>query len=132
LGAAVIVVDTSILAYLLLPGHHTPAADSLLDQDPEWAAPVLWRSEFRNVLAGEVRRGGIALEQACRLQAEAEDLMSGNEYDVDSTQVLTLVRESECSAYGCEYVALAVTLGAKLVTRDAQVLRSFPGVAVTL
>ncbi len=127
-----IVVDTNILAYLLLPSQRTSAADSLFEQDPEWAAPVLWRSEFRNVLAGQVRRGGIALEQACRLQAEAEDLMSGNEYDVDSTQVLTLVRESECSAYDCEYVALAVTLGAKLVTRDEQVLRSFPRVAVRL
>jgi predicted nucleic acid-binding protein len=128
----VIVVDTNILAYLLLPSQHTPAADSLRKQDPEWAAPVLWRSEFRNVLAGQVRRGGLTLDQAVRIQNKAEALISANEYDVDSTQVLTLVRESECSAYDCEYVALAVTLGAKLVTRDAQVLRSFPGVAVAL
>lgn len=127
-----IVVDTSVLAYLFLSGQHTSAAESLLDQDSEWAAPVLWRSEFRNVLAGHVRRGGLALEEACRLQAEAEDLMSGNEYDVDSMRVLTLSRESGCSAYDCEYVALATTLDAKLVTRDNQILRAFPGVAVAL
>ena len=127
-----IVVDTNVLAYLFLPSQHTPAAESLLEQDPEWAAPVLWRSEFRNVLAGGVRRGDLALEEACRLQAEAEDHMSGNEYDVDSMRVLTLAHESGCSAYDCEYVALATTLGTRLVTRDKQVLRAFPGVAVAL
>jgi len=128
----VIVVDTNVLAYLFLPSKHTAAAESLFEQDPEWAAPVLWRSEFRNVLAGLVRRGSLALEQAHRLQAEAEDLMSGNEYDVDPARVLSLACESECSAYDCEYVALAMALGARLATRDDQLLRAFPGVAVTL
>jgi predicted nucleic acid-binding protein len=127
-----IAVDVNIIAYLYLPCGQTPAAESLLQSDPSWAAPVLWRSEFRNVLAGYVRRGRLTLDQACRIQSGAEGLMSGNDYDVDSTQVLTLARESECSAYDCEYVALAVTLGVALVTRDEQVLRCFPGVAAAL
>ena len=127
-----IVVDVNVIAPLYLPGDQTCAAEALRRNDPGWAAPVLWRSEFRNILAGYVRRGGITLDQAVRIQSRAEDLISGNEYDVDSTQVLTLVGESECTAYDCEYVALAVTLGAKLVTRDEQVLRSFPRVAVRL
>ena len=45
---------------------------------------------------------------------------------MDSRLVLELVRDSDCSAYDCEFVALAMTLGVKLVTMDAKILRAFP------
>jgi predicted nucleic acid-binding protein len=128
----VIVVDANIIAYLQLPGIHTPAAEALLQSDPDWAAPALWRSEFRNVLAGYLRCGALTLDQACRIQGETEDLMRENEYEVDSASVLRLLLDSHCSAYDCEYVALASRLGVSLVTRDKQVLRAFRGVAVAL
>jgi predicted nucleic acid-binding protein len=51
---------------------------------------------------------------------------------VNSRSVLQLVRGSECSAYDCEFVALAMELGLKLVTMDGQVLRAFPDGAVGL
>lgn len=127
-----IVVDSNVLAYLYLPGEYTAAAEELLEHDPDWAAPVLWRSEFRNILAGYLRRGKLTFEQAHALQSEAEDLLRGAEYEVDSRSVLELVRDSECSAYDCEFVALAMQLGTKLVTMDGKVLRSFPGIAVAL
>jgi predicted nucleic acid-binding protein len=127
-----IVVDSNVLAYLYLPGEYTAVAEALMEHDPDWAAPVLWRSEFRNILAGYMRRGKLTFEQAHALQSEAEDLLSGAEYEVDSRSVLELVRDSECSAYDCEFVALAMKLGTKLVTMDGKVLRSFPGIAVAL
>lgn len=127
-----IVVDSNVLAYLYLPGECTTAAEALLETDSDWAAPVLWRSEFRNILAGYLRRGTLTFEQAHALQSEAEDLLRGAEYEVDSRSVLELVRDSECSAYDCECVALAMQLGTKLVTMDGKVLRSFPGIAVAL
>ena len=127
-----IVVDSNVLAYLYLPGEYTAVAEALMEHDPDWAVPVLWRSEFRNILAGYMRRGKLTLEQADALQSEAEDLLSGAEYEVDSRSVLELVRDSECSAYDCEFVALAMKLGTKLVTMDGKVLRSFPSIAVAL
>lgn len=127
-----IVVDSNIVAYLYLPGEYTVAAETLLEKDPVWAAPVLWRSEFRNILAGYMRRGSLTFQQAQDLQSEAEDLLNGAEYDVDSLSVLQLVRDSECSAYDCEFVALATKLGTKLVTMDRKLLRAFPGVAAAL
>ena len=66
------------------------------------------------------------------IQREAENLLAGAEYEVDSLGVLELVRESDCSAYDCEFAALARTLGTKLVTMDAKLLRAFPGIAVAL
>ncbi len=127
-----IVVDSNVLAYLYLPGEFTDAAEALLDRDAEWAAPVLWRSKFRNILAGYLRRKSLSFEQAVSLQAEAEDLLAGHEYEVDSRSVLELVRDSNCSAYDCEFIALAAKLGTKLVTMDKKLLKAFPSRAVAL
>ena len=127
-----IVVDTNVLAYLYLPGEQTAVAEALLEHDAEWAAPVLWRSEFRNILAGYMRRGALSFEQACALQREAESLMAGAEFEVDSLGVLELVRDSDCSAYDCEFVALAARLDTHLVTMDKKLLRAFPHRAVAL
>ena len=127
-----IVVDSNVLAYLYLPGDRTAEAEALLERDPEWVAPVLWRSELRNILAGYMRRKTITFDQACNLQNEAESLLAGSEFEVDSQAVLELVRDSDCSAYDCEFIALAARLDTKLVTMDKKLLRAFPKCAVVL
>ena len=127
-----IVVDTNILAYLYLPTAQTSKAEALLERDSDWAAPILWRSEFRNILAGYLRRGTLTFEAACSIQAEAEDLLAGREFDVNSYRALELVRDSNCSAYDCEFVALAENLYTTLVTLDARLLKAFPKLAISL
>ena len=127
-----IVVDSNVIAYLYLPGDHTSAAEQLLESDPEWRAPILWRSEFRNILAGYLRHDIITFDQAIRLQQEAESLLSGAEYESDSHAVLKLVRDSNCSAYDCEFVALAKKLDTQLFTMDKKLLRAFPQTACSL
>jgi predicted nucleic acid-binding protein len=127
-----IVVDASILAYCYLSGQFTTAARALMREEPDWAAPLLWRSELRSVLTGYLRRQELSVQEARRIQSEAEDLMRDNEYEVDSPSVLDLVSRCDCSAYDCEYVALATQLGTRLVTMDAKVLRAFPQVAAPL
>ena len=127
-----IVVDTNVIAYLLLGGEKTPQARAALREDPVWAAPILWCSEFRNVLAVYLRHGQLVLSDALELVATAESLVSGSEYQVESGRVLSLVAASSCSAYDCEFVALAQDLGVSLVTSDRQVLEAFPSVAVAL
>ena len=127
-----IVVDTNILAYLLLPYEHSAQADALFKRDAEWAAPILWRSEFRNLLAGYLRRKTLLLDEILKVQSEAEALLAGNEHEVDSRRVLEFVRDSDCSAYDCEFVVLAERLGVKLVTMDKKILRAFPQHTATL
>ena len=127
-----IVVDSNVLAYLYLPGEYTTAAETLLEQDSDWAAPILWRSEFRNILAGYLRRKAITFEQAKSLQREAESLLEGAEFEVESLAVLELVRDSDCSAYDCEFIALAMKLDTKLITMDKKLLRAFPKRAIAL
>lgn len=127
-----IVVDSNVLAYFYLPGEYTKHAEALFEHDPEWAVPILWRSEFRNILAGYLRRGDLGFAQACALQSDAEDLLAGYEYEVDSRGVLDLVRDSDCSAYDCEFVALAMKLSTRVVTMDRKLLKAFPKWAVSL
>jgi len=113
-----IVADTNIISYLFLPTVYSEKASLLYRQDAEWAAPSLWRSEFRNVLALYNRQRILTLTEALLIQEEAEALMADHEFTVTSVQVLTLTDSSQCSAYDCEFVALAKQLSVKLVTED--------------
>ena len=79
-----------------------------------------------------MRRKILTFEVALELQTEAESLLAGAEHEVDSRLVLDLVRDSDCSAYDCEFVALAISLGVKLVTEDKRILKAFPTHAFAL
>jgi predicted nucleic acid-binding protein len=128
----VIVVDVNVIAYLWLPGELTPFAEKALRRDPEWLAPFLWRSEFRNILAGYLRRGSLGLEAARRCLEGAESHMTGHEFVVPSHRILPLLSATPCSAYDCEYAALALDRGVPLITADKQLLAAFPRLAVSL
>ncbi len=127
-----IVVDTNVIAYLLLPGDQTEAARGALARDAAWAAPILWRSELRNVLRGYMRQRHLTLARAREVQGTAEELMVGREFQVESPAVLDLAAASGLSAYDCEFVALARALEVPLVTSDRDVLASFPRDTVSL
>jgi len=55
-----------------------------------------------------------------------------SEFAVSSDAVLQLVARSNCTAYDCEFIALAHAEGVQLVTTDRQILREFPEVAISL
>jgi predicted nucleic acid-binding protein len=126
-----IVVDTNIIAYLYLAGERSSQVELLLGENAHWAAPVLWRSEFRNVLAQYMRKKLLSLDQAQQIMQEALALMQGREYEIVSLRVLELVASSTCSAYDCEFVALAEDLKTSLVTVDQKILKEFPQIAVS-
>jgi predicted nucleic acid-binding protein len=127
-----IVVDTNIIGYLYLSSDHSEKAEQALLKDSQWAAPLLWRSEFRNVLAQYIRKNILSLEDATHIMEEATLLMQGCEYETTSPQVLRLVAESVCSAYDCEFIALARDLNVPLITLDKQLLNQFPNDTIPL
>jgi predicted nucleic acid-binding protein len=126
-----IVADTNTIAYLYLPTEQTEDVVSLLHKDPHWVAPLLWRSEFRNVLALYVRKNIIDMQTAIAMQSQAERQLADYEYTVNSMDVLALATETGCSAYDCEFVSLAKSLNLKLVTNDKKLVRTFPGIAMS-
>ena len=127
-----IIVDTNIIGYLYLTSERSAQAEQALLKDPAWAAPLLWRSELRNVLARYIRNQMLSLEDALQIMDEAINLMQDREYEVSPFQVLELTVASTCSAYDCEFIALAKDLNIPLVTVDQQVLAQFPRTAVSL
>jgi predicted nucleic acid-binding protein len=127
-----IVVDTNVLAYLLLRGPRTEQAEVLRRHHRQWAAPPLWRSEFRNVLTGYLRRDRLPFAKAVALMQEAEAILSAHRDKVSTEHVLQLVSSSQCNAYDCEFVAVAQHLGVPLITEDRAILTAFPDLAQSL
>jgi len=128
----VIVVDTNAVVHLVLGGERTEAARRAFARDHEWSAPILWRSEFRNVLSMLIRRKSLALADALEAAREAEHLLADREFSVETQTVLELATKSGCSAYDCEFVALASDLKIQLVTSDREILAAFPSTAISI
>lgn len=126
-----IVVDTNILIYYFVKSDHSETAVQVHKKDPVWVAPFLWRSEFRNTLLLYLRKELLTLPQIFRLVQTAEDKMRDHEFHVMADEVFRVANVSNCSAYDCEFVALAKELGVPLVTADKQILRDFPETAVS-
>ena len=125
-----IVVDTQMLVYATTPNPFSELAFRVGLKDPHWRTSTLWRSEFRSVLAGGLRRGSFDLDDAVRVFAAAARLLEA-ELLADSASVLSLVAVSRCTAYDLEFVAVAIALGVPLVTNDKQVLAGFPALAIS-
>jgi predicted nucleic acid-binding protein len=126
-----IVVDTNLIGYLLVQSPRSQQAEQILQVDPEWIAPWLWRSELRNVLVQYVRAGHLDLKEAQVLMGRAEAVMRDRDQEVVSRSVLALAEASGCTAYDCEFVEVAQRTDAPLVTVDQQLLTAFPNTAVS-
>jgi predicted nucleic acid-binding protein len=124
-----IVADTNLLAYLLLPSERTRIAEAVFEKDAEWIAPLLWRSEMRNVLVLYMRQQGLTLAQAKETMREAERILRHREYGVPSERVLEVANETGLSAYDAEFLTIAQDLNVLLVSEDRQILAAAPAVA---
>jgi predicted nucleic acid-binding protein len=128
----VIVVDTNIICYRWIASPYSSVAEKAWKKDPDWIAPFLWRSEFRNVVANALRHKLIAADAAAEIIERAEGEFAGREFLVSSRAVMRLVTKSRCSAYDCEFAALAEEQDVWLLTADRQILRDFPKLAISL
>jgi predicted nucleic acid-binding protein len=126
----VIVVDTNVICYLLMPGERTAAAERLYRTDPEWIAPRLWLDELLNVLATSERQAFLDADQAAAILRDAVDLMQDGTYEVPPERVLAIARRTGCSAYDSQFVALAEDRHLKLNTWDRKILERCPELAV--
>lgn len=127
-----IVVDTNLIAYCWLPGQYTELAQRVRLKDPDWHAPLLWRSELRSVLAGFMRRGAIDRQHALLVMQASESALQGSSHDVPSDAVLETLERSQLSAYDCEFVALARLLDVTLVSADTAIVKAVPQIAMTM
>jgi predicted nucleic acid-binding protein len=55
MGSGVIVADTNVVAYFLIPGTATADAERVRSKDHDWVSPNLLRYEWMNVVGQQVR-----------------------------------------------------------------------------
>jgi predicted nucleic acid-binding protein len=125
-----IVADSNLLAYLLIPGEKSALSERILQRDPLWAAPLLCRSELRNILALYMRHRGMSLAEAQRSMETAEIVLGKREYAVPSDEVLALTARHAATAHDAEFVVLARQLGVPLITFDEPLRKTFSDVAI--
>lgn len=124
-----IVVDAELIGALTLVRPLTPLARQAFLLDPDWAAPPLWRSDFRGALWKHLAANRISRDQALRALDMAHTVLAGNEPEPDLRLVLDLARAHALEVYDAEYVAVARELGVTFVTTDEELARSAgPGV----
>lgn len=126
-----VVVDTNVVAYLLIEGDRTAQAQALYTQDPDWRSEGFLLAEFCNLLATYVRAGRLDGGKAAGLLGSAERTLTGV-VNLPHARALALAAEFGVSAYDARFLAVARQLGAKLVTEDAKLRQSAPALTQTL
>ena len=126
-----IVVDTNILIHFYFPSDFSEVSEKVFLKDPNWIAPILWRSEFKNVVLGFYRKKIIDFNKAIEAIEKAENRMQGREHSVSSLLVMDLAKETKCTSYDCEFVALAKVKDISFVTWDGAILTAFPQISLS-
>jgi predicted nucleic acid-binding protein len=116
-----IVVDANIVIYLVYETSFSPLARRVYAADPDWVVPELWEAEVLNGLMNELRAGHTRLDDVIQAAANAASLVAVKSHSCDRTNVLRTAHEARLTAYDAYYVALARTLGVRLVTEDSRV-----------
>jgi predicted nucleic acid-binding protein len=127
----VVVVDTNVLAYLMLEGDRTSAAQELFERDADWRSEAFIMVEFSNVLTTYVRTKVLSRDQGLKLLAGAEKLVPVLT-SVRNARALEVATQFGISAYDARFVALAIQMKVKLVTEDAKLRAAVPSWTVSL
>jgi len=127
----VVLVDTNVLAYLMLEGDRTSAAQELFERDADWRSEAFIMVEFSNVLTTYVRTKVLSRDQGLKLLAGAEKLVPVLT-SVQNARALEVATQFGLSAYDARFVALAIQMKVKLVTEDAKLRAAVPSWTVSL
>lgn len=125
-------VDTNVVAHLLIHGDHTEAAQKLRARDPDWRSETFLLVEFTNVLASSIASKRMTLSLAGDVLAKAVDLFDGKLGRIPHASVLAIAARHRVSAYDARFLALADRLGSRLVTEDSRLRAAAPGLTQSL
>jgi len=126
-----IVIDTNVLAYLLIEGDRTAETQALRLADPDWRSDPFLLVEFSNLLATQVKAQALSAAQAeALLETAAQQIAEWCE--APHEEVLALAIDRQISAYDARFIACARRLGAPLVTEDSRLRAATPGLSVSI
>jgi len=117
-----IVADTNLLAYFLVPGPQSRSAERVRAVHRVWAVPSLLPHELMNVLYQHVRRGVITRDEAIRAYKRGTSMVEISILPIDPVAILRLSEQTGCTTYDADFVWLAKELDSPLVTADKEIL----------
>jgi predicted nucleic acid-binding protein len=126
-----IVVDTNVIAYLLIEGDRTGDAQALRLADPDWRSEPFLLVEFSNLLATQVRSKALSAAQAKSLLESAAQQVAVW-VEVPHAEALAVAIDRQVSAYDARFVACARRLAAPLVTEDSRLRAATPGLSMSI
>ncbi|MDP1633301.1 MAG: type II toxin-antitoxin system VapC family toxin [Gallionellaceae bacterium] len=127
-----IVVDANILIYSLIDGDYSPLVRKLQEKETDWRTTALCLHETLNVLATYQRRGVLTLAQCKKLLEHAERFMQVAQCEVKMDAALAVAARYAITGYDAQYVALAQSLNAPLITEDRKLREAVPGIAISM
>jgi predicted nucleic acid-binding protein len=128
----VLIVDTNVVAYLLIEGDYTVAARSLHRRDDDWRSEAFIMVEFTNVLTASIAARRMNLVLAQQFLADATSLLHGKLTSIPHDSVLSLAVQYRVTAYDARFLALAQQLDTPLVTEDAKLRAAAPKLTQSL
>lgn len=127
-----LLVDTNVVAYLLIDGDHTEAAQELRRRDPDWRSEAFLLVEFTNVLASSIATRRMSNTLAEDILSEAITLLDGKLVRIAHASVLSIAVRYRVTAYDGCFLALAQQLDRPLVTEDAKLRAAVPKLTQSL
>ena len=126
-----IVVDASVVSFLLIEGELTDAARELHALDPEWITPPILNHEMLTILAAlGASEGGV--ERVERTWRDVRNLVGARQQIPDPVRSMRLAVKLGISGHEAQYLCLADSMNLPLVTEEEELLRAAPGRAVTI
>jgi predicted nucleic acid-binding protein len=130
-----ITIDATVLAdFFVGEEKEKNAAKALFLEDSAWIAPSLWQYELPSALKKYVQRveNPLPTEVAISYLRDARLMVVETVHEIDPQEVLRLALERSLTPYDASYVWLAMQRGLKFRTRDKEVLRNCPDVALPM
>ena len=121
-----LVIDTNVLASLLLQGPFSQLARTLCAADPQWRSEAFVMTELANVLATQIRLRDMPLKDALDLLDHGTAVMADGLVEIDNSAALSLAAERKVSAYDARYLVVAQRLQTRLMTEDAKLRQKAP------
>ena len=127
-----IVVDSTVLIdFLIGEERFQSSAKSLMDIDPYWVLPSLWSYELGNTLWKMISFKKLSPEIAALLIEQSQALVYESVESIDSLAVLKMAIDRSLTFYDASFVWLAKSRGLSLYTRDQEIIRKSPGIALS-
>ena len=128
-----IVVDCTVFGdHLFGDAAARDSSLALMDEEPEWISHGLIFYEIGNVAWKCSKFGQISREDAEAALLKAGGLLVEIARDMDYSNIYRIAAKTGLTFYDASYVWLARARGLKLRTRDKEVLRICPDVAVKM